>query len=113
MEKHSTESMRWPCKPGSWGGTTYKENKVYVHIMEWKSDKIRLQLTGNKLKSWKLWNVKSADIQEKDGYIQIEVPEAERDAYDTIIELEFENPIQWEGASCKENDVYGLADGLD
>lgn len=102
-----------PVIPGSWGGTTYKENKVYVHIMEWKSDKIRLQLTGNKLKSWKLWNVKSADIQEKDGYIQIEVPEAERDAYDTIIELEFENPIQWEGASCKENDVYGLADGLD
>lgn len=101
-----------PVIPGSWGGTTYKENKVYVHIMEWKSDKIRLQLTGNKLKSWKLWNVKSADIQEKDGYIQIEVPETERDAYDTIIELEFENPIQWEGVSCKENDVYGLADGL-
>ena len=31
--------------------------------------------------------MKSADIQEKDGYIQIEVPETERDAYDTIIEL--------------------------
>ena len=101
-----------PVIPGIWGGTTYKENKVYVHIMEWKSDKIRLQLTGNKLKSWKLWNVKSADIQEKDEYIQIEVPETERDAYDTIIELEFENPIQWDGVSCKENDVYGLADGL-
>ena len=80
--------------------------------MEWKSDKIRLQLIGNKLKSWKLWNVKSADIQEKDEYIQIEVPETEQDAYDTIIELEFENPIQWDGVSCKENDVYGLADGL-
>ena len=57
--------------------------------------------------------MKHADIQEKEGYIQIEVPEAERNAYDTIIELEFENSIQWEGASCKENDVYGLADGLD
>ena len=31
---------------------------------------------------------------------------------DTIIELEFKEEIHWDGVEGKENDVYGLGDGL-
>ena len=40
------------------------------------------------------------------------MPIASRDMLDTIIELEFKEEIHWDGVEGKENDVYGLGDGL-
>ena len=34
------------------------------------------------------------------------------DSIDTILKLTFAEPIVWEGCKGRENDVYGLADGL-
>jgi hypothetical protein len=36
----------------------------------------------------------------------------ERDAYDTIICLNMESPVFWDGVTSKEEDIYGLADGI-
>ena len=31
---------------------------------------------------------------------------------DSIVRLDYAEPIRWDGVSTKEEDVYGLADGL-
>ena len=57
-------------------------------------------------------NARDAELTEDGGNIEIRVPIASRDMLDTIIELEFKEEIHWDGVEGKENDVYGLGDGL-
>ena len=51
-------------------------------------------------------------FQRGDGSLIFEVPIADRDAYDTIVRLDFAEPVQWDGVKAEEEDIYGLADGL-
>ena len=57
-------------------------------------------------------NARDAELTEDGCNIEIRVPIASRDMLDTIIELEFKEEIHWDGVEGKENDVYGLGDGL-
>ena len=52
------------------------------------------------------------ELTEENGTFSISVPIPERDSIDTILILTFAEPIVWEGCKGRENDVYGLADGL-
>ena len=52
------------------------------------------------------------ELTEENGTFSISVPIPERDSIDTILKLTFAEPIVWEGCKGRENDVYGLADGL-
>ena len=101
-----------PVIPGSWGGTTYRKNRVYVHIIEWQQDTVKFTIPDNELVSWRSLNARDAELTEDGGNIEIRVPIASRDMLDTIIELEFKEEIHWDGVEGKENDVYGLGDGL-
>lgn len=101
-----------PVLPGKWGGTTYRGNQVYVHIVEWKQDVIRFTIPDNKLTAWRCLNAPDAELHTAGKEITITVPVASRDALDTIFVLEFETEIRWEGVAGKENDIYGLGDGL-
>lgn len=101
-----------PVLPGSWGGTTYCGNRVYVHIIEWQQDTIKISVPDNKLVSWHPLNVCNAELTEDGDSMEIRVPIDSRDMLDTIIELEFEDKICWEGVCGEEKDIYGLGDGL-
>ncbi|MFR6332047.1 MAG: hypothetical protein ACLUOI_26780 [Eisenbergiella sp.] len=101
-----------PVIPGSWGGTTYCGNRVYVHIIEWQQDTIKISVPDNKLVSWHPLNVCNAELTEDGDSMEIRVPIDSRDMLDTIIELEFEDKICWEGVCGEEKDIYGLGDGL-
>jgi len=101
-----------PFLPGRWGGTVYRGNIVYVHITDWVEDKIVLPRIDNNMVSYSSLTSDNAKVVQTDDTIEIEVPICSRHPFDTIIKLEFEKPIQWEGVKGKENDHYGLADGL-
>lgn len=101
-----------PTLAERWGGTVYKGHTMYVHIVEWEKDRIILKMEPNKLKSWHVIAGGDVKLTKKGDNYQIEAALRERDAYDTILQLDFEEEILWEGCSEKENDVYGLADGL-
>lgn len=100
-----------PVLPGSWGGACYRGNRVYLHITEWEQDEISFPTPG-KLAGCRGLNAERFSVQEQDGVIRVRVPLEERNALDTIICLQFEQDICWEGVAGVENDVYGLADGL-
>ena len=52
------------------------------------------------------------ELTEENGTFSISVPIPERDSIDTILKLTFAEPIVCDGCKGRENDVYGLADGL-
>ena len=95
-----------------WGGTTYCDNIVYVHILEWEKDQITFTIPGNTLEKWEVISGGKAELMEENEIFSISVPIPERDNIDTILKLTFADPIVWEGCRGRENDVYGLADGL-
>ncbi len=101
-----------PVIADRWGGTTYRDNIVYVHILEWEKDLITFTIPGNTLEKWEVISGGKAELTEENGAFSISVPIPERDNIDTILKLTFAEPIVWEGCKGRENDVYGLADGL-
>ena len=101
-----------PVIADRWGGTTYRDNIVYVHILEWEKDQITFEIPGNTMEKWEVISGGKAELTEENGTFSISVPIPERDSIDTILKLTFAEPIVWEGCKGRENDVYGLADGL-
>lgn len=101
-----------PFLPESWGGTTYSSNIVYVHITNWAEETIQLPAIDNRIVSYKSLTSSSVTVNQTESGISIEIPVDQRDPFDTIVELRFEKAIQWEGVTAIEDDIYGLADGL-
>jgi hypothetical protein len=57
-------------------------------------------------------NCTGINVAEGDGTLEISIPIGQRDAFDSIVVLEFNQPIKWEGSKGEEENSHGLADGL-
>ncbi len=79
-------------KPQSWGAVTEKGNKVYLHLLDQKEERMLLQVPY-KIKSIKTYAGKqSVKFQVlSDGYLVIDTKSVPRQEYDTILEMEKEN----------------------
>ncbi len=80
-----------PLAPHSWGVTTKKGNKVYVHILNWMDESLVIPSWGSKIKSAKLFIDKTPVkfVQNEFG-ITMKIPKEKMYAIDTVIELEVE-----------------------
>ncbi len=76
-----------PYEPGLWGASTQRAGKVYVHVLAWPGDTLRLPALNHVVRSAHL--LKGGDVQWKQTAtgIEISVPMAQRDSLDTIIEM--------------------------
>lgn len=106
------ETRGGPFIPGEWGGATYSQNIVYLHITDWPNEKLVLPKLNQSINAWKNITSNNAFVEETETAIEISVPVEGRDSIDTIIALYFADPITWEGVTEVEQDAYGLADGL-
>jgi alpha-L-fucosidase len=79
-----------PVPPKSWGVTTYKGNKVYVHILNNEDDNLLIPDFGKKIKGITSFasNAKLKFKQDAFG-ITVSVPKEIKDDTDTIIVIEF------------------------
>ncbi|HEY5915818.1 MAG TPA: alpha-L-fucosidase [Chryseolinea sp.] len=78
-----------PLSARDWGVTTQKDNKVYVHILNWFDESLTIPSWGKKIKSAKLFSDKSTlKFIENEHGITIKVPKSKMDELDTIVELE-------------------------
>src|SRR5690606_23266247 len=96
-----------PFLPGEWGGATYAENNIYLHITSWPENTLVLSKWKQPVVAWRGLNVNGIDVIETDTHIIVTLAVEERDPIDTIVELRLEQPIEWEGVQMVENDVYG------
>ncbi|MFV0503343.1 MAG: alpha-L-fucosidase [Lachnospirales bacterium] len=81
-------------------GTTFKENKVYLHILdEEKFKEEQLPLMENKLKNIKTFQGEAVDYSISNTGIKINLDKINMESPDRILILEFENDIEFEKVS--------------
>lgn len=80
-----------PLPPREWGVTTQKDNKVYVHILNWPDASILLPTLPRPIKTVNFLKDGSKVEYTQNAYgVSLKLPAGERDADDTIVVFELE-----------------------
>ncbi|HEV8487082.1 MAG TPA: alpha-L-fucosidase [Blastocatellia bacterium] len=81
-----------PVTPRSWGVTTKKDNKVYVHILDWPASDMLWVPVGAKVKAAKYLKdgSEAGFVPVESGVLLKGIPQRATDEYDTIVVLEVE-----------------------
>jgi alpha-L-fucosidase len=78
-----------PITPRPWGVTTERDNRVYVHILDWQDAAILLPKLPRKIVSGRfLRDGSKAEYSENDMGVLVKIPQSAVDEYDTILVLE-------------------------
>lgn len=75
-----------PITPRSWGVTTQKSGKIYVHILDWSDEVLALPKLAHIRSAAMLGSGQSVEVKQVDGATLLKLP-AGRDAVDTVIVL--------------------------
>jgi alpha-L-fucosidase len=90
-----------PFPPAKWGVSTCRDDKIFVHVLRWPGDGlIALPAVAKKLVSSRL--LKGGEVEVKPGGqgVILTVPQASRQALDTIIELRLNGSTTPTTAAC-------------
>ncbi len=83
-----------PYRPGTWGCSTRKGSMIYLHILNWADDVIKLPpIPARILKVSVLTGGTPTWDQNAEG-VTISVPKSARDPIDTIIQLSLDGPVE-------------------
>lgn len=79
-----------PIPNGEWGGMTFKDNKIFVHILKWPEDggALLLPALDKKILKSKGFNVKNPLVKQSSSGLEINLAPEKRDPLDSIILLE-------------------------
>ena len=81
-----------PFKPGKWGASTRKDNRIYIHAFKWTGDTLELPAIPAKVTAAKVLTGGSVEFKQTDAGITLRVPAASQDPIDTLIALEIDKP---------------------
>jgi len=81
-----------PFKTTAGLASTYKDNVIYVHILEWPSDTITLPTLPKRLTDASLLTGGTVSVQQTERGIEIQVPAGSRQEIDTIVVLKLDGP---------------------
>jgi len=77
-----------PFKPGKWGASTCKDDKVYLYVMNWRADgRLILPGIGRKITSYRAYGSGQVLVKQSKGSIEIHLPSSDRDETAIIIEV--------------------------
>jgi alpha-L-fucosidase len=77
-----------------WGGSTHKDNAIYLHILRWPADTITLPPIKPRIMKHAIITGGDATVKQTAAGIEVSVPAALRDAVDTIVKLELDAPAK-------------------
>ncbi|MBN2292366.1 MAG: alpha-L-fucosidase [Pirellulales bacterium] len=81
------------CKDGGeWGGSTHRGDKIWLHIVKWPADTLRLGPLKETIKSSRTLTGGQAKVVQSEKGLAISMPKDQRDPVDTIIELKLTIP---------------------
>ena len=72
--------------------STRKDNRIYLHVLKWHTERLRLPGIPRQIVSSKLLTGGTATVRQTEEQIEIDVPAEQRQQLDTIIELELDGP---------------------
>lgn len=82
-----------PLRNASWGGTTYRGDTVYVHVLKWTGETLRLRPIDEKILSARaLTGGEVRFAQSADG-ISLTLPSADQNPLNTVIALKLDRPV--------------------
>jgi alpha-L-fucosidase len=81
-----------PFKPGPWGASTHWCNIIYVHVLNWPDDTLRLPPIPKEIVDGSILTGGTVKVKQTDEAIEISVPREHRHEIDTIIKLRVHGP---------------------
>ena len=81
-----------PFQSAAWGGTTHRDNTIYVHVLKWPDKGVPLPPTRKKIVSCSVLTGGTATVSQADQGLEIAVPRCDRQELDTIIVLKLDGP---------------------
>jgi alpha-L-fucosidase len=84
------ETRGGPISPRPWGVTTHKDNKVYVHILNWKDKTLAIPEFGKKIKSASmLVDNTPVNFKQNKTEFMLYLPDGYEEEIDRIVVLEY------------------------
>ncbi len=81
-----------PFKPGKWGASTRKGNRIYVHVYQFDGDRLELPAIPAKIKAARLLTGGSLKYRQTDQGITLTVASANQAPIDTLVQLDLDKP---------------------
>jgi alpha-L-fucosidase len=81
-----------PFKPGGYGVSTRKGNTVFIHVLEWVHDTVKLPAIPAKVIRSRLLGGGKVDVRQTAAGLEVAVPQPDRQTPDTIVALELDRP---------------------
>ena len=91
LAKYGTSIYRTrggPFKPGAYGVSTRKDKTIYVHILEWSCDTLKLPVIPAQVVHSRVLGGGKAEVRQTTTGLEISVPESDRRPIDTVVALE-------------------------
>jgi len=82
-----------PLRSAAWGGTTYREDTLYVHVLKWPEGDLALPALPKRVVGSAVLTGGTAAVTQTGDGITIAVPPADRKDPDTIIALALDGPV--------------------
>ncbi len=79
-----------PFKPGDYGVSTRKHNTVYLHVLDWPGDALKLPPIPRKVLRGRMLCRGKLDLRQTASGIEVFVPESDRQPLDTVVALELD-----------------------
>ncbi len=83
-----------PFAPQPWGGFTWQGNRLYAHVIDWPEDMIAIPAMPQRILRVRSLTSNEVILEKPNGELFVRVPPADRQAIDTIIEIELESPVE-------------------
>ncbi|UCC97663.1 MAG: alpha-L-fucosidase [Phycisphaerales bacterium] len=81
-----------PIKPGPWGASTYSGDMIYLHILDWPDETLRLPPIAKRIVASSVLTGGAAVVKQTQEAIEISVPKGDRHGIDAIVRLELDGP---------------------
>lgn len=81
-----------PFKPGRYGASTRRDNRIYVHVFTWAGPSLKLPPIPSKVLVASVLGGGQASVRQSDAGLEILVPEGDRHPADTVVVLELDGP---------------------
>jgi alpha-L-fucosidase len=82
-----------PFRNGAWGGSTWKGKSVYLHILKWERDQLKLPPLKARIIRGKALTGGNVRIEQTDEGTIIRMPVREQSELNTVVKLEMETPV--------------------
>jgi len=86
-EQFTLPAGRW------WGGSTHRDDVVYLHVLRWPEDTVSLPDIGREVVSHAVLTGGQATVRRTSDGIEVTVPADQRDPLDTIVKLQFDRSL--------------------